>query len=148
LVYYSLETEGNEHAEGFGGLSQFLTIIGLSLATITFILGLLADVFLSPNLFLAKNWVAICAGSLELQISLLYWSLNLINRRLVIAEEYEIDWLLDVGLHLAPVVFLTLDLILLSPPWTVTAYGAMTISSALAMLYWAWIEYCFTKNGW
>lgn len=47
-----------------------------------------------------------------------------------------------------PAIMLTLDLMFLSPPWTVQGYGAMTISMTIAFLYWGWVELCFSKNGW
>lgn len=55
---------------------------------------------------------------------------------------------LDSGFHAMPAIMLSIDLILLSPPWTIRAYGAMALSTAIAFLYWFWIEYCFSVNGW
>jgi hypothetical protein len=54
---------------------QYLTIIGLSLATCTFMLGLLADLTLSPQLFLIKNALSVTSAPLEVLVSILYWSL-------------------------------------------------------------------------
>ncbi|KAK3362069.1 FAR-17a/AIG1-like protein [Lasiosphaeria ovina] len=62
--------------------------------------------------------------------------------------ELQLPFLPDLGFHAMPAVMLTLDLILLSPPWTIKVYGAMSISVAVAFLYWSWLELCFTKNGW
>lgn len=47
-----------------------------------------------------------------------------------------------------PAVLLTLDLLFLSPPWTIHALPAMGISSVLAFGYWAWVEECYRHNGW
>jgi FAR-17a/AIG1-like protein len=47
-----------------------------------------------------------------------------------------------------PAIMLTLDLVLLSPPWTIRAYSSMAISMTLALTYWGWVEYCFSQNGW
>lgn len=47
-----------------------------------------------------------------------------------------------------PALLLTLDLLLLSPPWTIHALPAMGLSTALAFSYWAWVEECFKHNGW
>lgn len=46
-----------------------------------------------------------------------------------------------------PALMMTLDLLLLSPPWTVRTYGAMSISMVVAFVYWGWVEICFAKNG-
>jgi len=54
----------------------------------------------------------------------------------------------DSGFHGMPAIMFVLDLILLSPPWTIKAFGAMSISTVIAFAYWFWIEYCFSVNGW
>lgn len=135
-------------ATSFGGHFQFLTIIGLALATATFGVALLADLTLSEDLFAAKNVLSVCSAPLEVLISILYWGLCLIDKSLVIPDDFRLDFLPDFGFHAAPAIFLTLDLLLLSPPWTVRGYTAMALSQTLAFLYWFWVEYCFTKNGW
>lgn len=62
---------------------QYLTIIGLSLATATFAVGLLADLTLSPTLFKVKNALSIASAPMECLISLLYWSLRAVSLRSV-----------------------------------------------------------------
>jgi len=54
----------------------------------------------------------------------------------------------DVGFHLMPAVFLTLDLLFFSPPWKVNGVTAMGLSSAIAFGYWGWVEHCYKHNGW
>jgi hypothetical protein len=132
----------------FGGYYQFLTNLGLVLATITVVVGLLADLTLNPRLFAAKNALSVCSTPLEVLISMMYWGIRCIDESLLFPPEFKIPLLPDVGLHLMPAVVLTTDLLLLSPPWTVTGYAAMSISMSLAFLYWGWVEYCFSKNGW
>ena len=126
---------------------QFLTIIGLALSTLTFLAALLADLTLSTRLFSVKNFLSTCSTPLEVLVSLLYWSIALIDRELVVPPEAMLPLVSDMGFHLAPAVFLTLDLVLLSPPWTIRAYGALTVSMTIAVLYWVWIEFLFSKNG-
>jgi len=65
---------------------MFLTVIGLTLATATFAAGLLADITLSRRLFLIKNILIVCSAPLEVLISLLYWSLYMIDETLVVPE--------------------------------------------------------------
>lgn len=55
---------------------QYLTIIGLSLATATFAVGLLADLTMSNTLFQAKNALSVASAPMEVLISLLYWGLR------------------------------------------------------------------------
>jgi FAR-17a/AIG1-like protein len=133
---------------GFGGSYQFLTIIALTISIITFGVGLLADIFLIEQLFTLKNILSVCATPLEVLVSILYWSLRAVDERLVVPPEHELPFIPDFGFHAIPAIMLTLDLMLLSPPWSIKPYSAMTLSSVLAFLYWGWIEYCFSFNGW
>jgi len=61
---------------------------------------------------------------------------------------HELPFIPDFGFHAMPAIMLTLDLMLLSPPWSIKAYSAMALGLVLAILYFAWIEYCFLLNGW
>jgi FAR-17a/AIG1-like protein len=47
-----------------------------------------------------------------------------------------------------PSVLLVLDILFLSPPWTITPLPAIGLSGALAFAYWFWIELCYQNNGW
>lgn len=133
---------------GFGGSYQFLTIIALTISTITFGVGLLADISLNEQLFALKNILSVCATPLEVLVSVLYWSLRAVDKRFVVPPGHELPFIPDYGFHAMPAIMLTLDLMLLSPPWSIKAYSAMTLGSVLAFLYWNWIEYCFSLNGW
>ncbi|KAI0136307.1 FAR-17a/AIG1-like protein [Xylariales sp. AK1849] len=135
-------------SKSFGGHYQFLTIIGLFTATLTFVVGLLADLTLSEQLFAVKNFLAVCAAPVEILITTLYWGLCAIDKSLVFPPEFQLAILPDVGFHAAPGVLLALDLLLLSPPWTIQAYSAAGLSLAFAFAYWFWVEYCFSQNGW
>lgn len=65
--------------EAYGWHFQYLTVIGLSLSTLTFIFAILADVTLSRRLFLIKNLLSVCSAPLEVLISVLYWGLRLVS---------------------------------------------------------------------
>jgi FAR-17a/AIG1-like protein len=53
-----------------------------------------------------------------------------------------------VSFHVVPSVVMLVDLLLLSPPWTITVVPALALSSAIAFGYWFWIEKCFEHNQW
>lgn len=57
-------------------------------------------------------------------------------------------WYIDISMHAVPAVVLLLDLLLLSPPWTITVVPALGLSGVIAMFYWFWIEHCYQHNGW
>lgn len=135
-------------SESYGGQFQFLTIIGLAASLLTFSIGLLADLTGSSRLFAVKNRLSVGSAPLEVLVSILYWGLTAIDKTLVVPPDLELPFLPDFGFHAMPAIMMTLDLLLLSPPWTIRAYAAMGLSMITAFLYWGWVEYCFSKNGW
>lgn len=135
-------------AAAYGWHFQFLTILGLSASLLAFAIGIVSDLTLSPALFTVKNAICTVATPLEVLISLLYWGIRAIDESLLTPEGFSIPLVPDVGFHLAPAVFLTIDLVLFSPPWTIPTYGVLTLSTALAFSYWYWVELCFKHNGW
>jgi len=82
--------------ESFGGNFQFLTIIGLALATFTFAVGLLADLSLNPQIFSLKNTLSVCSAPLQVLISVLYGGLCLIDKSLVVPPEFTLPFLPDL----------------------------------------------------
>ncbi|EAW08529.1 putative integral membrane protein [Aspergillus clavatus NRRL 1] len=134
--------------EAYGWHFQYLTVIGLALSTITFAIGLLADVTLSPRLFLVKNLLSICCAPMEVLISILYWGLRIIDKQLVVPDWAYLPMHADIGFHAVPSMVLLIDLLFLSPPWTITILPALGLSSAIAFGYWFWIERCYKHNGW
>jgi len=88
-----------------------------------------------------------CTAPLEVLISVLYWSLRTIDKKLVIPEWAMLPLRADLGFHAVPSILLVADLLLLSPPWTISATRAMGLSATLAFAYWFWIEHCFSHNG-
>jgi hypothetical protein len=133
--------------DSYGWHFQYLTIIGLTIAYATFVTGLLADLTLSPRLFLIKNSLSLCSAPLEVLISILYWGISAIDKRLLVPPGVSLSVWADVGFHAVPSILLTIDLLLLSPPWTIHALPAMGLSSVLAVTYWAWVERCYQFNG-
>ncbi|GFF60280.1 hypothetical protein IFM61392_03525 [Aspergillus lentulus] len=138
----------NRANEAYGWHFQYLTVIGLALSTLTFAVALLADLTLSARLFLVKNLLSICSAPMEVLISVLYWSLRMIDERLVVPDWAHIPMHADIGFHAVPAIVLLIDLLLLSPPWTISIVPALGLSSTIAVSYWVWIERCYKYNGW
>ncbi|KAJ9635742.1 hypothetical protein H2204_005702 [Knufia peltigerae] len=145
--YNYLVANPNHINQAYGWHFQYLTIIGLTLATATFALGLAADVTLSRRLFAAKNVLSVCSAPMEVLVSVLYWGLRAVDPELVVPKELELPVAADLSFHLAPSALLLLDILLLSPPWTVTALPSVALSVAIAFAYWFWIELCYGYNG-
>ncbi|EEH35032.2 hypothetical protein PAAG_06079 [Paracoccidioides lutzii Pb01] len=134
--------------EAYGWHFQYLTIIGLSMATLTSLVGLAADLLLSSRLFALKNMLLVCSAPMEVLISILYWGLRIIDTRLVKPDWVELSTAADIGFHAIPALVLTMDLLCLSPPWSIGALPSMGLASAIAFGYWFWVEKCFQYNGW
>lgn len=111
--------------EKFGGVFQFLTIIGLALALTSMVLGLLADVTLSSTLFNAKNVISVCSTPLEVLVSILYWGITLIDKRLLVPEEYQLPFWPDFGFHASKLLLETVTPIVCvcSLSWAVRDHG-------------------------
>ncbi|KAF1981856.1 hypothetical protein K402DRAFT_439197 [Aulographum hederae CBS 113979] len=134
--------------DSYGWHFQYLTILGLSLATGTFIMGLIADITLSPRIFAYKNALSVASTPMEVVISILYWGLRLIDERLVLPTwAPPIATTADLSFHLIPSLLLTLDLLLFSPPYSITFLPTSLLSLAIAFGYWFWVELCFSHNG-
>jgi len=138
----------NYASDGYGWHFVFLTVIGLALTTVTFAAGLLADITLSRRLFLVKNILSVSCTPLMVLVSLLYWTLYMIDESLVVPESAKIPLYADASFHVVPSVVTLVDLLLFSPPWTITAVPALALSSAIAFGYWFWIEKCYQHNDW
>ncbi|KAJ4344507.1 uncharacterized protein N0V89_012250 [Didymosphaeria variabile] len=59
----------------------------------------------------------------------------------------------DLGFHFFPSLLLSLDALLLSPPWPSSPVNprasliSLISSTVIAFLYWFWIELCYSRNG-
>lgn len=134
--------------DSYGWHLQYLTIIGLSLATLTFLTGLLADTLASPALFSVKNTLSVASAPMELLISILYWTLKLTDEALVLPDwAPRLPLYADLSFHFIPALALTLDLLFFSPPYGIKALPALGLCGAIAIAYWFWIEVCYSHNG-
>ncbi|KAJ5731879.1 hypothetical protein N7493_003360 [Penicillium malachiteum] len=134
--------------QAYGWHFQYLTVIGLTLSTLTFLVALLADITLSRRLFLIKNLLSVCSAPMEVLISVLYWGLRVIDERLVLPDWAVIPLHADISFHAIPSIVMLIDLLYLSPPWTITIFPSLGLSGSIAFGYWFWVERCFQHNGW
>lgn len=134
--------------EAFGWHWQHLTIIGLSLSTLTFLVGLAADLTSSGRLFALKNILSVVTAPLEVLISLLYWGLWTWDPKLVLPDWAPVlPFAADFSFHAVPAIALGIDLLFFSPPYTISVLPAFALSGAIAVGYWFWVEECKRHNG-
>lgn len=80
-------------------------------------------------------------------ISILYWSLKLIDEKLVLPDwAPRLPLYADLGFHAVPALALVADLLFFSPPWTIAFVPALALSNGIAFGYWFWIERCYQFN--
>jgi len=133
--------------ESYGWHLQYLTIIGLTLSTVTFAVGLLADITLSRRLFRLKNILSVGSAPMECLITLLYWGLRAYDTKLVLPEWADpLALHSDLSFHAVPAIGLVLDLLFFSPPYTIAFLPSLALSFVIAFVYWLWIEHCFHFN--
>lgn len=144
----------NMFNESYGWHFQFLTILGLSISTACFACGFISDMTNSSSFFTLKNYLALVAAPIEIVISILYWGLRAIDDNLVVPPDLPFPpFLYDLGFHLVPAIVLTLDSLLLSPPWPSMPMNPqaplimLATSTSIAFAYWYWIELCYSHNG-
>jgi FAR-17a/AIG1-like protein len=130
----------NPISSAYGWHFQYLTIIGLLMALFTFLSGLISDLTGSTLFFRVKNILSICSAPLECLISTLYWGIRAVDPSLVVPKELELPLNVDLSFHLAPAVFLLVDLLFFSPPWAIGFVPALGLSTVIAVGYWGWIE--------
>ncbi|KAG1457712.1 hypothetical protein G6F56_006551 [Rhizopus delemar] len=136
----------NPFALGFGGQYQYLTIIGLVTATIAFSLKILRY-FVPKFSNVVYTIVTNIATPLEGLISVLYWSMLMIDPHLLIPEELpRLPLVLDFTLHLFPAVFLWIDFLMFDIDF-VRSKAHVLVIAIFTLLYFIWSWYCHSING-
>lgn len=147
----------NPLQKGFGGPFKFLTIIGLSLSTFTFLFALLSSLVppsrtqkassTQTTLHNLKTTFSLLSTPLECLIGLFYWGLWFLDKKLVTPPGHEVPLLLNLGLHALPGVALVGEF-LGGEGWDVSLGGAVAVGIGEALAYGVWSEVCRGRNGW
>ena len=135
-------------SKAYGGHFQFLTVLGLGVSTVAFALGIVADITLSPIIFAFKNALAFIATPANVLVAVMYWSIYAYDRRLLMPTDFRLPIIPDMSLHAIPSILLGLDFLLFSPPWKTTTASSLGLAAVLTLIYWAWVERCYSYNGW
>ncbi|KAI8067683.1 FAR-17a/AIG1-like protein [Gilbertella persicaria] len=136
----------NPYALGFGGQYQYLTILGLTTATIAFGLKIMRY-FIPKFSSTIHEAVTNIATPLEGVISVLYWSMMLLDPHLLIPEDIPgIPLFLDFTLHLFPAVFLWIDFLAFDVEFK-RSNRHVGVIYGFAAFYYVWSWYCQSVNG-
>ncbi|KAK8218787.1 FAR-17a/AIG1-like protein-domain-containing protein [Phyllosticta capitalensis] len=138
----------NPLGELWGWHFQHLTILTLSITVMGFVCGILADLTLSTRLFYLKNVLAVVAAPLEFCVTVLYWGIRAIDPKLLLHPDSPMPPpLVDHSFHTFPTALCLIDLLLLSPPWTLTFIPSLGLAGLIATAYWFWVETCAAHNN-
>ncbi|KAI9010432.1 FAR-17a/AIG1-like protein [Phycomyces nitens] len=136
----------NPYAVAFGGHLQYLTIIGLLAATLAFALRLIQFAF-PGSLKKTYELVVNIATPLEGLITFLYWSMALVNPRLLSPKDLPPPPLhLDFALHLVPAILLWTNFFWFNLEFKRSVRHIITIYG-FVVFYYVWSWYCKTRNG-
>lgn len=132
------------------GHFQFLTNIALAITTTYFSFSLLCHVYPCHPLLRGKTYLSALALSLNVVVSVVYWSLRLFVPQLIMADPTKdsIPLSLDLRLHLLPFLATAVDYFACMPRWDISYATAYAIFTAAASSYWFWLEYLISpQNG-
>ncbi|KAE9381973.1 hypothetical protein N431DRAFT_425524 [Stipitochalara longipes BDJ] len=135
-------------SQSFGGYFQQLTILCLLFSTLTFAVGLLADIINSRLILRGKIWLLSFTTPMELILTTTYWLLLFYNPALIIDTRTagQPPPLADMGFHLFPAIFLCLDSSLTSP-LRISKRSGLVVSAGIIGCYWGWVVVCESRNG-
>ncbi|KAJ8098829.1 FAR-17a/AIG1-like protein [Lipomyces tetrasporus] len=135
--------------KSYGGQLQFLTILGVVGSYITVTIGLLANIVGSPFLLRVKNSLLVLSAPVEVLISILYGSISLVNRELLVPKSvtFFMPPQMDFALHGAPAILLVIDFLYFSPNWTTSPLAVLTIYSSAGVAYWMWVHRTYAVNN-
>ncbi|KAI9314819.1 FAR-17a/AIG1-like protein [Dichotomocladium elegans] len=136
----------NPYAEGFGGHFQYLTILGLTVATIACAIKL-HRYFYPGSLKVLYEVVANIATPMEGLISILYWTMTFLEPTLLVPKDMPpIPAIIDCALHLYPAIFLWCDFLLFNIEFR-RSHRHVAVIYAFAAFYLVWSWFCQTRNG-
>lgn len=157
----------SEMTAQYGGLWQYLTIQGICLAALTMIVSLILDLFpFIRTLKTIKRSLLMLVLPLNVAISLIYWTLKLLLPAQILQKSWAlvdasspsnamtealvyIPLEMDLALHAAPAISLTLDFFLFEGKYNRKATHLLAPLLALSYTVWYswWAERCGAMNN-
>ncbi|KAM0788471.1 hypothetical protein ACM66B_001604 [Microbotryomycetes sp. NB124-2] len=132
----------------YGGQWSFLTVLSLAVSTMTFTSAVLKDFLPSFKLFdTLKTGLSVLAVPVEGLVSVLYWSMQFYDPRLLTppGTMFRIPLFLDISIHALPALFLWIDFLAFSPRMS-KRVNPLLISAVGALAYTTWMEYAAKQN--
>ncbi|KAI8640626.1 FAR-17a/AIG1-like protein [Parasitella parasitica] len=145
-IYALCNMHANELESPLGVQYQYLTVIGLLIATVAF--GLKIMRYFIPK-FSSSVYEIITniATPLEGLITVLYWSLTLVDPHLIIPGDVpDTSLLVDCAFHLFPALFLWIDFLAFEIDFK-RSNAHVRVIYGFAVFYFLWAWFCYQLNG-
>lgn len=136
-------------SKSYGSHFQFLTILGVFISLGANAAGLVYRLTGSVIFKLLRDTLNVVSAPLEMLIAILYWTIKSIDPNLMMDPELQgilPDWI-DRSIHVYPVIFQTIDVVVFTPPWKLGNFSALIIYGVIASIYWGWIQITYLHNG-
>ncbi|KAI9486216.1 MAG: FAR-17a/AIG1-like protein [Benjaminiella poitrasii] len=131
---------------GYGGHFQFLTIIGLLVASLSSIVRIIN--LLTGHLKVVYESLTAIATPVEGLISVLYWPIVLYDRGMLIPKGtvFGLPLKLDLSLHLIPTIVCWIDFMGFNRGFKRAPVHIISIY-VFTLLYYFWVNKCHEHNG-
>ncbi|KAL7316934.1 hypothetical protein PS15m_003356 [Mucor circinelloides] len=131
---------------GYGGHFQFLTIVGLLVATLSFAVRIVN--LLTGTLRPVYEALTAIATPVEGLISVLYWPIVLYDKKMLVPDDtiFDLPLALDVSLHLIPTIVCWVDFMVFNTGFKRSPVHILAIYT-FTMLYFLWVNICYEHNG-
>ncbi|EPX75191.1 uncharacterized protein SOCG_04436 [Schizosaccharomyces octosporus yFS286] len=132
----------------YGSHFQHLTILSLAVTMLTMLVSLLADITNWRVFRKIKPVLLYIVCPLELIVTILYWSIVMYDRSLLIPKNRPVQLPLnfDLSVHLMPTVYSLIDYFFFSPPFSLSLKLSTLLYLAVAISYILWVEKCYEVN--
>ncbi|KAF9549343.1 hypothetical protein EC957_004257 [Mortierella hygrophila] len=146
LIVPTLRTKGLK--DGFGGGTQYLTIVGLLVTMVCIGLGIAGDAFKQPGLIAAKNRILPMVVPVECVIAGLYWYLVLTDVFHIYPDGHKyLPFYIDIQMHGIPFLTGLAEMFFFSEALRIHRVKDTCCYLLFAVFYSSWSSFCAHMDG-
>lgn len=133
----------------YGGHFIFLTVWGLALSFVQSVVAAFAVFSGLRTVYALSNYLLMLSAPVELLITMLYWTINLVNPTLVLDPAViQLPLAVDLQIHLWPAILQLLQAIWVPYSlWYAGKVGPFIAFGSLTIVFWLWTSYTYSING-
>ncbi|EPY49449.1 fungal protein [Schizosaccharomyces cryophilus OY26] len=132
----------------YGSYFQHLTMLSLAGTLLTMVVSLLADITNLKVFYKIKPAFLYVVCPLESIVTVLYWSIVMYDRSLLIPKTRPVQLPLnfDLSVHLMPTIYCLIDYFCFSTPFQLSFKLSIVMYLTVAFSYMWWVEKCYEVN--